>query len=178
MQIPACALLIAYCSFGTRAICKSKGMWCWIPSKKSELKNNFYCDKEANKMEYLAKFFCRGDRFFLVNFTPLLPAFRRCKPGEHLPHQELNSTGYLFPIQNSWGDDNEKRYYFLERRIDLFSLFHTWEYWLNSYKRNWCQAFIKANRSFLLTVFLKLIFFDEWYYLFIYFHCTTFTKLG
>jgi len=25
--------------------------------KKSELNNNFYCDKEARKMEYLAKFF-------------------------------------------------------------------------------------------------------------------------
>jgi len=58
--------VIAYCSFaptlssrrvGTRAICKSKGMGCAFPSKKSELKNNFYCDKEASKMEYLAKFF-------------------------------------------------------------------------------------------------------------------------
>ena len=27
-----------------------------FPCKKSELKNNFYCNKEANKMKYLARF--------------------------------------------------------------------------------------------------------------------------
>ena len=76
-------------------------------------------------MEYLARFFLLNRHMLQTNSKLLLPAFHHCKREEHLLHPVLSSTGYLFPIQNSSGDDNEKHYYFLKKKTDLLYLFHT-----------------------------------------------------